>query len=165
MSALIFYHFTSVFVAGVIINFRFAESRKLEVRCGLKKQDQTNKIYVHMLNGTLCATERALCCLVENYQTPEVRFDLAFPGSNKMILTYPPRSHRVYESRKYSSRTWVARTSYRSRRSYRNTCNGRNKLSLLSFVSPSIVIPFLINRFIRLTYVLFNGMRTAKSVF
>ncbi|THU86055.1 hypothetical protein K435DRAFT_373335 [Dendrothele bispora CBS 962.96] len=23
-----------------------------------------------MLNGTLCATERALCCLVENYQTP-----------------------------------------------------------------------------------------------
>jgi hypothetical protein len=26
-----------------------------------------------MLNGTLCATERALCCVVENYQTPEVR--------------------------------------------------------------------------------------------
>ena len=26
-----------------------------------------------MLNGTLCAAERALCCLVENYQTPEVR--------------------------------------------------------------------------------------------
>jgi len=25
-----------------------------------------------MLNGTLCATERALCCIVENYQTPEV---------------------------------------------------------------------------------------------
>jgi len=24
-----------------------------------------------MLNGTLCATERALCCLVENYQTAE----------------------------------------------------------------------------------------------
>jgi hypothetical protein len=28
-----------------------------------------------MLNGTLCATERALCCLVENYQTPEVSTD------------------------------------------------------------------------------------------
>jgi seryl-tRNA synthetase len=25
-----------------------------------------------MLNGTLCATERALCCIVENYQTSEV---------------------------------------------------------------------------------------------
>lgn len=48
------------------------ESRRLEVRCGLKAKDQARKLYVHMLNGTLCATERALCCLVENYQTPEV---------------------------------------------------------------------------------------------
>jgi seryl-tRNA synthetase len=48
------------------------ESRRLEVRCGLKSKDQTRKVYVHMLNGTLCATERALCCLVENYQTPDV---------------------------------------------------------------------------------------------
>ncbi|KAI0943143.1 hypothetical protein AcV7_002373 [Taiwanofungus camphoratus] len=47
------------------------QSRKLEVRCGLKTKDQTRKVYVHMLNGTLCATERALCCIVENYQTPE----------------------------------------------------------------------------------------------
>jgi seryl-tRNA synthetase len=50
----------------------YAESRSLEVRCGVKKQGDTQKVYVHMLNGTLCATERALCCLVENYQTPEV---------------------------------------------------------------------------------------------
>jgi seryl-tRNA synthetase len=47
------------------------QSRRLEVRCGLKSKDQTRKVYVHMLNGTLCATERALCCLVENFQTPE----------------------------------------------------------------------------------------------
>lgn len=47
------------------------QSRRLEIRCGLKNKDQTRKVYVHMLNGTLCATERALCCLVENYQTPE----------------------------------------------------------------------------------------------
>jgi seryl-tRNA synthetase len=47
------------------------QSRRLEVRCGIKKQGDTKKNYVHMLNGTLCATERALCCLVENYQTPE----------------------------------------------------------------------------------------------
>ncbi|KAH9988091.1 serine-tRNA ligase [Russula compacta] len=47
------------------------QSRRLEVRCGLKTKDQSRKVYVHMLNGTLCATERALCCLVENYQTPE----------------------------------------------------------------------------------------------
>ncbi|EPQ51884.1 serine-tRNA ligase [Gloeophyllum trabeum ATCC 11539] len=47
------------------------QSRRLEVRCGLKSKDQARKIYVHMLNGTLCATERALCCLVENYQTKD----------------------------------------------------------------------------------------------
>ncbi|KAI0269547.1 serine-tRNA ligase [Russula aff. rugulosa BPL654] len=47
------------------------QSRRLEIRCGLKSKDQSRKVYVHMLNGTLCATERALCCLVENYQTPE----------------------------------------------------------------------------------------------
>ncbi|PPQ84928.1 hypothetical protein CVT26_008584, partial [Gymnopilus dilepis] len=47
------------------------QARRLEVRCGLKSKDQTRKVYVHMLNGTLCATERALCCLVENYQTPD----------------------------------------------------------------------------------------------
>lgn len=53
------------------------EARRLEVRCGLKTKDQARKVYVHMLNGTLCATERALCCLVENYQTPEVRNSIA----------------------------------------------------------------------------------------
>ncbi|KAF8352086.1 hypothetical protein F5887DRAFT_933888 [Amanita rubescens] len=44
------------------------QSRRLEVRCGLKGKEQTRKVYVHMLNGTLVATERTLCCLVENYQ-------------------------------------------------------------------------------------------------
>jgi len=29
------------------------------------------KNYVHLLNGTLCATERTLCCILENYQTEE----------------------------------------------------------------------------------------------
>ncbi|KAH8829105.1 seryl-tRNA synthetase [Flagelloscypha sp. PMI_526] len=47
------------------------QSRRLEVRCGMKTKDQTRKVYAHMLNGTMCATERALCCVVENYQTPE----------------------------------------------------------------------------------------------
>ncbi|KAG8216024.1 serine-tRNA ligase [Butyriboletus roseoflavus] len=47
------------------------QSRRLEVRCGLKSKDQQRKVYVHMLNGTMCATERALCCLVENYQTTD----------------------------------------------------------------------------------------------
>lgn len=29
------------------------------------------KNYVHLLNSTLTATERTLCCILENYQTPE----------------------------------------------------------------------------------------------
>lgn len=82
-----------------------------------------------MLNGTLCATERALCCLVENYQTPEVCFELSFPRPDKSMLTYPLWSHRAYESQRYSSHTWVVRISYRSRRSYRSICNARNRHS------------------------------------
>ncbi|KAI8318317.1 seryl-tRNA synthetase [Martensiomyces pterosporus] len=47
------------------------QSRNLEIRCGTKKMGDREKKYVHCLNSTLCATERALCCLVENYQTPD----------------------------------------------------------------------------------------------
>jgi len=32
---------------------------------------KTDKQYVHMLNATLCATERTMCCIVENNQTEE----------------------------------------------------------------------------------------------
>lgn len=78
---------------GLMGNGPPAESRALEVRCGVKKQGDARKVYVHMLNGyvvrspdrnrrsadrfsllsTLVAVERCLCCIVENYQTPEVR--------------------------------------------------------------------------------------------
>ena len=33
------------------------------------KTDDGKKLYCHMLNSTLVATERALCCVIENYQT------------------------------------------------------------------------------------------------
>ena len=48
------------------------QSRALEIRCGVKKQLDKTKKYVHCLNGTLCATTRTLCCILENYQTDEV---------------------------------------------------------------------------------------------
>ncbi|KAK8110538.1 uncharacterized protein PG998_006995 [Apiospora kogelbergensis] len=47
------------------------QSRALEMRFGTKTQTETKKKYVHCLNSTLTATERALCCILENYQTPE----------------------------------------------------------------------------------------------
>jgi len=45
------------------------QSRGLEVRLALK--NTKDKVYCHMLNATLCATERTMCCILENYQTDE----------------------------------------------------------------------------------------------
>merc|ERR1719424_919336 len=43
------------------------QSRRLEVRFGQTKTDDgKKKAYVHMLNSTLIATERAMCCILEN---------------------------------------------------------------------------------------------------
>ncbi|CDO91983.1 unnamed protein product [Kluyveromyces dobzhanskii CBS 2104] len=47
------------------------QSRNLEIRCGIKKMGDREKKYVHCLNSTLCATQRALCCVLENYQTED----------------------------------------------------------------------------------------------
>ncbi|CCU76687.1 unnamed protein product [Blumeria hordei] len=47
------------------------QSRALEIRFGTKLQSEIRKKYVHALNSTLCATERAMCCLLENFQTEE----------------------------------------------------------------------------------------------
>ncbi|KAH8738721.1 hypothetical protein FG386_000512 [Cryptosporidium ryanae] len=46
------------------------QSRALECRLGFGKGDREKK-YCHFLNGTLCAIQRTLCCIVENYQTPD----------------------------------------------------------------------------------------------
>jgi seryl-tRNA synthetase len=49
------------------------QSRRLDVRLRMPKtpEGEAQKEYVHMLNGTLTATERTMCCLLENHQTPE----------------------------------------------------------------------------------------------
>ncbi|KAI8988456.1 seryl-tRNA synthetase [Mycotypha africana] len=44
------------------------QSRNLEIRCGMKKMSDREKKYVHCLNSTLCATERAICALLETWQ-------------------------------------------------------------------------------------------------
>merc|ERR1711870_88333 len=40
------------------------QARAMGTKYGFEKDGA----FAHMLNSTLCATERALCCLVENYQ-------------------------------------------------------------------------------------------------
>jgi seryl-tRNA synthetase len=40
------------------------QARCMNTKCGYRPEDP----FAHMLNSTLCATERAMCCVVENYQ-------------------------------------------------------------------------------------------------
>lgn len=71
------------------------QARAMETRYGHKKMGQTEKTYVHMLNATLCATERTICCILENYQTdkgvvvPEVLRPF-MGGIDFMPFKFPP---------------------------------------------------------------------------
>ncbi|GFH43983.1 seryl-trna synthetase [Chaetoceros tenuissimus] len=52
------------------------QARGVGTRCGQKKAKGDDALkerasYVHMLNSTLCATGRGICCLLENYQTED----------------------------------------------------------------------------------------------
>mmetsp|Transcript_22929 Transcript_22929/g.28903 ORF Transcript_22929/g.28903 Transcript_22929/m.28903 type:complete len:509 (-) Transcript_22929:353-1879(-) len=55
------------------------QARGVGTRCGIKKTGKSGgedglaarASYVHMLNSTLCATGRGICCLLENYQTED----------------------------------------------------------------------------------------------
>ncbi|XP_026191612.1 serine--tRNA ligase [Cyclospora cayetanensis] len=49
------------------------QARDLDIRLGHKKETATaadSKPFVHLLNATLVATQRCMCCILENYQTP-----------------------------------------------------------------------------------------------
>merc|ERR1739838_550277 len=47
------------------------QARRLRVRYGQTKKMNQNAEYCHMLNATLCATTRVICCILENNQTEE----------------------------------------------------------------------------------------------
>ena len=52
------------------------------------------KNYVRMLNSTLCACTRLMCCILENYQTP-------LGGRTEVLLRYmPPALLKTDEGRK-----------------------------------------------------------------
>eukprot|EP00850_Spirogloea_muscicola_P021819 SM000263S09806 [mRNA] locus=s263:78299:80145:+ [translate_table: standard] len=46
-------------------------ARNLEIRYGNKKMNDQAKQYVHLLNSTLTATERTVCCILETSQSEE----------------------------------------------------------------------------------------------
>ena len=77
------------------------QSRRLQIRYGQTKKMSGQVEYVHMLNGTLCAVTRVICCILENYQTkdgirvpkvlqefmpPKYREFIPFTESNKQPL-------------------------------------------------------------------------------
>lgn len=47
------------------------QARAMETRYGFKQMGDREKKYVHMLNSTLTASERAICCILENYQVED----------------------------------------------------------------------------------------------
>lgn len=47
------------------------QSRRLQIRYGQTKKMSGQVEFVHMLNGTLCAVTRVICCILENYQTKD----------------------------------------------------------------------------------------------
>lgn len=61
------------------------QARALEIRYGTKKATDVKKSYVHALNATLCATERTLCCILENYQKEDVRAILILTQFSKKM--------------------------------------------------------------------------------
>lgn len=44
------------------------QSRRLQVRFGETKKMNESAVYCHMLNATMCAVTRVICCILENYQ-------------------------------------------------------------------------------------------------
>ena len=73
------------------------QSRALNI----KISDKHDGKYVHMLNGTLCATTRTLCCLLENYWVEEKETNEE--GHVKVIRAgiVVPKPLRNYMSSKY----------------------------------------------------------------
>lgn len=66
------------------------QSRALDIRFGAKKATDLKKTYVHALNATLCATERTLCCVLENFQREDVSL-----WPRPLVHTYTDSLHRA----------------------------------------------------------------------
>lgn len=85
------------------------QSRELEIRLGTKKEGDKEKKYVHMLNATLCATERTLCCILENYQTEtgvKVPKVLVNNSSSIIAIICWSRLHSLYQTNPQKRRSW-----------------------------------------------------------
>ena len=101
------------------------QSRALNIRLGYTatEKEKKEKKYVHMLNATLCATQRTICCLLENYQTKDgvivpkvlvfIYFEFLFiqrpyMGTHFLPYLHPPKSKTLKstnQARSFHSRS------------------------------------------------------------
>ncbi|GMY31344.1 serine--trna ligase [Fagus crenata] len=78
-------------------------ARRMETRFGQKKNNEQTKKYVHLLNSTLTATERTMCCILENHQredgveVPEALRE--FMGGKTFLPFKTKPSNLLYDSR------------------------------------------------------------------
>ncbi|XP_030076289.1 serine--tRNA ligase, cytoplasmic [Microcaecilia unicolor] len=72
------------------------QARRLRIRYGQTKKMMDKVEFVHMLNATMCATTRAICAILENYQTedgivvPKKLRDFMPPDLKEMIKFVKP---------------------------------------------------------------------------
>jgi len=66
------------------------QSRRLKIRYGQTKKMGQEVPYVHMLNGTMCATTRVICCILETHQT-EKGVEVPEP-----LQKYMPTKYRTF---------------------------------------------------------------------
>lgn len=75
------------------------QSRRLQIRYGQTKKMSGQVEYVHMLNGTLCAVTRVICCILENYQAKD---GIRVP---KVLQEFMPPKYRDFIPFKRTSTT------------------------------------------------------------
>ncbi len=76
------------------------QARAMEVRCGanVKKggpAGEPAKKYVHFLNGTLCATTRTICAILENNQVRAFTCPPARPPARRVRRRFPAHLSRA----------------------------------------------------------------------
>ena len=85
------------------------QARAMEVRCGLNKKagpaGEPAKKYVHFLNGTLCATTRTICAILENYQVRRESQARERACDPPPLLGRPPRQPHAYTPPPFSTHT------------------------------------------------------------
>ncbi len=104
------------------------QARAVEIRCGYppsKAEKRTaEKKYAHMLNATLCATTRVICCILENFQTPEGVLipEVLIPFMNKAFVSDDSKGRKII---KYTQEVRINPNAARARAGEKKSKKGK----------------------------------------